>query len=146
MLFVKLDRYSPGKKIYNYILSLILFSLALFSKETAITLPAIVVLYDCFFSYKENFKKEFSDRFLKNYLGYFVVLLFYIVIWFYFSGVNRISGLEYIGGNFKPQDDIESLRLFNMDNINFDEIVPEHGKMLKDALAYVNKNMEKKLR
>lgn len=80
ILFIKMGNYAGQKKIYLYSASVILFLLALFSKEMAATLPALFILYDYLIK-KEPGKKILSS--LKSrYLGYIIALLFYCVIRF----------------------------------------------------------------
>ena len=81
-----------------YVLSLIFFSLALFSKEMAVSLPTVLILIDRFL-----FKKNWTTiivSFKARYLGYFLVLTGYL--WINFS-VMKNSGVVqpgYLGENF----------------------------------------------
>ncbi len=59
-----------NKNFKNYILSLVAFLFALFSKESAIAFPLIVVLYDIYFN-KIN---------VKNYISFFVLGIIYVLI------------------------------------------------------------------
>lgn len=59
-----------NKNFKSYITSLFIFLLGLFSKESAITLPLIVVLYDIYF-----FKVD-----TKRYIPFFVLALIYVLI------------------------------------------------------------------
>lgn len=79
------------KRPFAYALSLVLFLLALFSKEAALTLPVILILYDFYF--EEN--REFNPV----YLGYFASCIFFLWVWgFLFHGSTL--PLNYAGGNF----------------------------------------------
>lgn len=99
ILYIKLNKYHGIKRIYFYIFSLILFFLALFSKEMSITLPLVLILYDYFFVFKEKLK-GILGHFNSYYLGYIVILLFYL--WVHFFVIVNITEppVEYPGGNF----------------------------------------------
>jgi len=79
-----------------YLLSLASFFLALFSKETAVTLPLVIILYDCYFS---GGGREILVRFKQRYLGYFGVLFFYIWVRFFLITNNTKPSLGYLGGS-----------------------------------------------
>ncbi|MFH1957033.1 MAG: tetratricopeptide repeat protein [bacterium] len=66
------------RKLKYYLTSLICFGCALLSKEIAITLPAIVILYDFYFALNKNKSKLVSK--LSHYLGYFVTIGFYFIL------------------------------------------------------------------
>jgi tetratricopeptide (TPR) repeat protein len=97
ILYLNLNNYARAKRIYFYIFSLALFCLALFSKETAVTLPLVLILYDCYFI---NNRREILTRIKSRYIGYFAVLLFYL--WVRFFLISNISepATGYPGGNF----------------------------------------------
>lgn len=99
ILYIKLDNSSRIKKIYFYVFSLILFLLALFSKEMAITLPVLLILYDYYFVFHGRTKELFS-RFKSRYIGYIVILLFYILIRFVVIVNTSEPPAEYPGGSF----------------------------------------------
>jgi len=63
-----------------YLSSLLMFLLALFSKEMALTLPLIIILFDALFAFRGNFLQALQ-RFKIRYAGYACVLLFYLWIW-----------------------------------------------------------------
>ncbi len=96
-LYLKSSRQEPGKGFWFYIFSLVSFFLALFSKETAVTLLLLVVLYDCYFL---GGRREIIARFHKRYAGYLAVLLFYV--WVRFTWIVNVNepDLGYLGGNF----------------------------------------------
>ncbi len=99
ILYIKLNSSFGRKKIYLYIFSLILFFLALFSKEMAISLPLILILYDYFFVFKEKLK-GILGRFKSYYLGYIIILLFYLWVRFFVIVNITEPPVEYPGGNF----------------------------------------------
>jgi len=99
ILYIKLDNLSGIKKSCFYILSLVSFLLALFSKEMAITLPALLILYDYYFVFHGKAKELFS-RFKTRYIGYIVVLLFYILVRFAVMVNTSEPAAEYPGGSF----------------------------------------------
>ncbi len=59
-----------NKNLRNYIFSLIAFLLGLFSKESAITFPLIVILYDIYF-----FKVD-----IRRYIPFFILSFIYVLI------------------------------------------------------------------
>ena len=73
----------------DYFLSLLFFALALLSKEMAITLPAIILLYDLGLRDADRQTASFKDRldFVKDripvYAGYMTVSLLYLCIRFF---------------------------------------------------------------
>lgn len=81
--------------ILYYSISLFSYFLSLFSKEMAITLPMLIVLYD------EVFKgySYMKSRYL-YYLGYFFVAIFYILNRFFFLHNPLESHIPYPQGSF----------------------------------------------
>ena len=119
--YMKLDAFRGIKKGTIYIASLIFFLLALFSKEMALVLPLILVLYDFYFGmgkYKAlsqplKLHKESSESRQRRdevscqarnkpkiyYIGYALVCLLYLWVW---AVLMRNPGkvMVYLGGNF----------------------------------------------
>ncbi|MBE7546102.1 putative membrane protein [Candidatus Kuenenia stuttgartiensis] len=101
--FVKSDTLlfeSNGEKrrfIMYYCLSLLTYFLALFSKEMAITLPAILFLFVIFSG--QGMRQGILRRLKGIYIGYFAVSLFYIVIRFVVLR-NPAVQAEYQPGGF----------------------------------------------
>ena len=89
-LYLKLDRYTGKGKFLIYISSLGLFALALFSKEMAMTLPLVILLYEGIFNHK----------FKLRYLGYFFVLFFYLWVRFFLMRNFTEPEALYPGGSF----------------------------------------------
>ncbi|MBN2544169.1 MAG: tetratricopeptide repeat protein [Spirochaetes bacterium] len=89
--FIVYIKYRYGKKINHliFLLSVILFFIALLSKEMAVTLPLMIMLYDIIFAKKSENKisiKSTADLIWKNkfiYSGYFLICIFYLFIRFY---------------------------------------------------------------
>ena len=99
ILFVRFSSCESRKKIYFYVASLISYSLALFSKEMAITLPLVLILYDYYFVYKNDIKKIIAD-FKARYLAYIAVSLVYLWVLF-FGMANKLREFpQYPGGSF----------------------------------------------
>lgn len=98
ILYIKLKSSFGVKKAYFYILSLILFLSALFSKEMAVTLPVMLMLYDYFFVFEGRIKGVLN-RFKSYYLGYIAALFFYL--WVRFIAVANITepAAGYPGGS-----------------------------------------------
>ena len=78
----------------NYILSIIFFTCSLFSKEMAITLPLVLMLYDFYFYKKENIKSRAT-----YYFPYFLIAAFYVLARFSVLGVIA-QRPEWWGGSF----------------------------------------------
>jgi len=76
-LYVKKDNYSSGKRIFYYLGSLFSFIGALLSKESAIMLPFIIILYDIHFNNFNKFK-DFLKLIIKNYIPFFIIVLLYL--------------------------------------------------------------------
>ena len=87
MLFIKSDYYKGRKKSFAYLASVLLFLLALFSKEMAITLPILLMVYDYYFVFSKKTKAIFTH--LKTrYIGYIMASLFYLGVWFFIRPVE----------------------------------------------------------
>ena len=97
LLYLKSNSGGQGRNLWLYLLSLASFFLALFSKETAVTLPLVIILYDCYFS---GGGREILVRFKQRYLGYFGVLFFYIWVRFFLITNTTEPALGYLGGSF----------------------------------------------
>lgn len=99
LLFIKSDCYVGRKRLFCYFVSLLSFWLALFSKEMAVTLPLVLILYDYFFTYQREKGRIF--KYIKvRYGAYILVLLFYFWVRFFFlAGANEFQ-LRYPGGDF----------------------------------------------
>ncbi|MBU0605373.1 MAG: tetratricopeptide repeat protein [Candidatus Omnitrophica bacterium] len=85
LLFMK-----AGKKRY-LAFSLVLFTASLFSKEMAISLPLLLVLYDIHFAGRESIKR----RVLK-FAPYFLLSAFFVAV--RFLVINRVSQCPWWGG------------------------------------------------
>jgi len=80
------------------LLSLLIYLLAVFSSEEAITLPLIIILYEFSFN-REQFNKKLIKNGIKKYIPFFVIALFFIIVRFIVVGFRgRIE--EYLAGNF----------------------------------------------
>ncbi len=91
VFYIKFSTYPGAGGIKRYIFSLFLFLPALFSKESAVILPCIIVLYDYFFVCGQKVRQ--LPRFKYRYAGYIMVLLLYLWLWdFYFKGHIGIGG------------------------------------------------------
>lgn len=99
ILYLKLDGCRPGRKHYLYAFSLAAFFLALFSKEMAVTLPVIIILYDYYFTPAER-RKEIPGRFKSRYLGYIAILSFYLWVRFFLMANSTKMPAAYPGGSF----------------------------------------------
>jgi len=100
LFYIRFDNARPGqmKRQIFYALSLVCFALALFSKEMALSLPGILLLYDYLI------KKAGSRRIIvyikARYLGYLAILLSYLWVRFILITNPASLPLEYPGGSF----------------------------------------------
>ena len=93
LLFIKAtDKNLPILKSFNplYILSLICFILAIFSKQIAVTLPAIILIYDYIFLNEYKVSKVIEK---KNYhIPYWLLFIGYLAFrYFYLGGIGDIE-------------------------------------------------------
>jgi len=97
IFFIKRKAAQGMKRISSNILSLFFFLLALFSKETAIVLPFLLILYEGFFGGEEKRLKGLWNLSV-SYAGYFVVLAFYLYVWGFVIGHAGLAA-SYPGGS-----------------------------------------------
>lgn len=95
LLYIRSDDYNNPKKAFVYISSLILFLLSLFSKEMAISLPIVIILYDYYYGKPA----PIINRFKYRYLGYFIASVIYLLIWGLLIG-NRNQPFKHIDYSF----------------------------------------------
>jgi len=81
IFFILTDKCKQGKRLGCYLVSCGFFLLALFSKEMAVTFPALLVLYDYIVDRTKD-KPAVLERLKSRYLGYIAILLFYLFIRF----------------------------------------------------------------
>ncbi len=108
MLYVRTQSLN---KFYLYPLSLLSYLLALFSKEMAITLPLLIVLFDgiilrggsqggadagCFrVNAATGSGRSFTKRIVRFYPGYVLVTVFYLLVRFWWLHNPAESGVSY---------------------------------------------------
>ncbi|MFA5156566.1 MAG: tetratricopeptide repeat protein [Candidatus Omnitrophota bacterium] len=80
IFYIIRERSAGIRKTCAYGLSLAAFFLALFSKEMAVTLPLVIILYDYYFAKKRGLTAALA-RLKSGYAGYFIILAFYLWIW-----------------------------------------------------------------
>ncbi|MEW6557618.1 MAG: tetratricopeptide repeat protein [Elusimicrobiota bacterium] len=85
----------------SYLISPICFFLAVFCKETAVTLPAVLILYDLIFDKSQN-RKSFStichSSFVIRY--FFIIAVFYLVVRFLIFRHPTEAAIKYPGDSF----------------------------------------------
>ncbi|MDD5292657.1 MAG: tetratricopeptide repeat protein [Candidatus Omnitrophica bacterium] len=101
ILFIHYKRQSGLKKNLLYPASCLLFFLGLFSKETAIVFPALIMLYDFLFEFNCEIKKVFSN--FKRYAGYISIAIFYLVIYFFVFSPQVQKSIPYANGSLYTQ-------------------------------------------
>ncbi|MCK9603921.1 MAG: tetratricopeptide repeat protein [Candidatus Omnitrophica bacterium] len=99
LLFIRADNHTGRKKAFYYAVSILSFLLALFSKEMALTLPLILMLYDYFFVFGRRIKEVYK-HIKSRYLGYIIALLFYSLVRFSFLHNASEFNLKYPGDSF----------------------------------------------
>jgi Flp pilus assembly protein TadD len=99
ILYIKCNGYTGKKQLYTYILSLVSFSLALFSKEMSVTLPFVLVMYDHFFGFHRE-GKNFLARRASRYAGYIIILAFYLWVRLVVMKNPSEPPVGYPGGSF----------------------------------------------
>jgi len=82
--------------IFYYSLGLLFYLFSLLSKEMALTLPFILILYDFTFRGFKDFKIK---EIIKNYSGYILITIFYLFLRFYYFK-NPEALVHYTGGSF----------------------------------------------
>lgn len=95
LAFICYLKANQQRYILYYLISLFCYFLSLFSKEMAITLPVLVVLYDSVFKGHSYMKSKYL-----HYLGYFFVAIFYILNRFFFLHNPLESQIPYPQGSF----------------------------------------------
>lgn len=84
IMFLKIDEKSltPGKFVLYYAVALLSYLLSLFSKETSVVLPILMVLFHVFCSSSTNTLHAIIKRAKWSYLGYFIITGFYLFVRF----------------------------------------------------------------
>lgn len=84
-------------RYYSY--SLVAFLLALFSKEMALTMPLLIVAYDCYYVYEGDLKRQARCA-GALYLGYLFATAAYLFIWAGPMGNTSVMVESYPAGSF----------------------------------------------
>ncbi len=94
--YIRIHEVREGKRIKYIFILLLSFSLALLSKEMAITLPIIIIMYDFYYADRARFRNVLRN--IKYYLLLGVIAGGYLYI--RYTVLGRLSGQnEYIGGS-----------------------------------------------
>ncbi|MBP9853348.1 MAG: hypothetical protein KBD53_00605 [Candidatus Omnitrophica bacterium] len=88
---------SQTKKMHLLILSWLSFGLALFSKESVIIFPGLLLMYDCWIN-PDGKRLKFSE-YLRRYSGYIVVILSFLYVYVYVFPNKTVETLNWFGGN-----------------------------------------------
>ena len=101
IFYIKLGGYKGIRRFYCHLASVTLYLLALFSKEMAIILPFLLILYDYFFVSRDRIKNIFHSIKIR-YAGYILATLLYLCVWllFKFYSNEPLERFLYQGGNF----------------------------------------------
>jgi tetratricopeptide (TPR) repeat protein len=101
IIFIKHDSYSGKRKEYCLIFSSVLFLLGLFSKEATLAFPALLILYDYFFIFKQEGRKLFANAW-GRYRWHLLSVGVYAAAWISLKGTSGIisSQYPYPGGSF----------------------------------------------
>lgn len=101
LAFICFVKAHQKKYTLHYTLSLLCFFLSIFSKEMAITLPLLIIIYDVMFPGLSNGNNKppalsyLKVTFLRYYLGYGVVAIFYLLVRFFFLHNPTESHVPY---------------------------------------------------
>src|SRR3989337_2601334 len=95
LAFICYLKVNQHRNILYYSLSLFCYFLSLFSKEMAITLPILIILYDAVFKGTSYLKARYL-----YYLGYFFIVFFYILNRFFFLHNPLESQVPYPQNSF----------------------------------------------
>ena len=84
LMYLKTKQYLFGKRYLFYSLSLIFFALGLLSKENAITLLLILIIYDFCFNNDFKLKHIFlgNNKMIYFYIGYVIIIVIYLLLKF----------------------------------------------------------------
>jgi len=133
LAFICYLKANQQRYILYYPISLFCYFLGLFSKEMAITLPILIVLYDVVFKGYPYMKSKYL-----YYLGYFFVATFYILNRFFFLHNPLESQIPYPQGsffvNFLTMSHVLAgymKLLFLPFNLNVDYVVPFSTSLAK---------------
>ncbi len=125
IFYLRLRSTEPNPSIKYYTLSLFFFLLGLFSKEMAITLPAIILLYDVSFR-DEADQQSFSFKLIINtikdrglvYSGFMAVGLFYLFVRFFLL-VNPEHSLKPFSGSLLDRIIFLPAHIFSFIKLSF---------------------------
>ncbi|MDD5530743.1 MAG: tetratricopeptide repeat protein [bacterium] len=92
ILFIKYTRIPPSTRKYYYVGSVISFALALLSKEAAISMFFIIVMYDWLFA-RDSSPVLPKDRIMRH-LSFFLVVVVYMGLRISAVGFDKVHGLE----------------------------------------------------
>ncbi|MBN1384567.1 MAG: tetratricopeptide repeat protein [Elusimicrobia bacterium] len=83
-----------------YIFSIVFYFLGIFSKETAITLPVIIMLYDIILNRQSISASHAGRLYVKKYIPFLCVAVFYLFIRFFVFRHPTEALVEYPGNSF----------------------------------------------
>ncbi len=98
LLLLIFYRYDGSRR--NYVMSITAFTLALLTKEFAISLPLVFILYD-FILLDKNFKRSRKMSFYMKYIPYILILSSYLVLEYIPASHNAGTGFSRGGLTFK---------------------------------------------
>lgn len=111
IMYLSLKSLRGKKRVVFYITSNICYIFALFSKEMAITLPLIIILYDYCFSFKDNQKgKDFLIHLKTYYGGYIAISLLTLWVWFF----PMARPTEFLGDPFGGNSYVKILTMIKV--------------------------------
>ncbi|MFI5211263.1 MAG: tetratricopeptide repeat protein [Ignavibacteria bacterium] len=95
--FIYYFKYSSNENNRNLILTLLFYLLALLSKEMAITLPVVIILYDLVIN-KQSIRSAFKEK-LKIYSAFIILsVLYFILRWVVLKDVPQRESYFYFYG------------------------------------------------
>src|SRR3990172_5417520 len=107
--------YDSDKKMYQLIISMICFAMALLSKELAITMSAIIILYDALFQREERF----IDKLRYRHTPFLVIAILYLLL--RQSVLPGLAQNPYLAGNlyYTMLTEIQGLTYYYIKNLIF---------------------------
>jgi len=97
LLYLKFSKQSLNHRKIFYACSILSYALALFTKESAIVLPVLLMVYDWFF-HKFSIKEIFI-KLKSRYLPFVLTALFYLYVYIFIFPNTTLGGTSYIGNN-----------------------------------------------
>jgi len=97
LCFIEYTEFRGPRRAAVLSVSLASFFLAVFTKESAIVWPAIMIAYDFFI--KEKSGRTFGEDFKSRYPGFVLILIFYLYVYFFIFPNPALQRMTFFGGD-----------------------------------------------